>query len=120
MRAVARPTPDRRRGAAVGALPVLQLADAHDLRGDAARRAATPTTRCRSSATANVNCRILPGVSPASVKDKLVEVLADPKITVSFVDEAQPEPAVAAASRRHGRRRVAHQSRCSPASSSCR
>ena len=33
-------------------------------------------------ATANVNCRILPGVSPASVKDKLVELLADPKITV--------------------------------------
>ena len=41
-------------------------------------------------ATANVNCRILPGVSPASVKDKLVEVLADPKITVAFVDEAKP------------------------------
>ncbi len=41
-------------------------------------------------ATANVNCRILPGVSPASVKDKLVEVLADSKITVAFVDEARP------------------------------
>jgi acetylornithine deacetylase/succinyl-diaminopimelate desuccinylase-like protein len=41
-------------------------------------------------ATANVNCRILPGVSPASIKDKLVEVLADPKITVSFVGEATP------------------------------
>ena len=41
-------------------------------------------------ASANVNCRILPGVSPASVKDKLVEVLADPKIKVSFVDEANP------------------------------
>ena len=41
-------------------------------------------------ASANVNCRILPGVSPASVKDKLVEVLADPKIKVSFVGEATP------------------------------
>ena len=41
-------------------------------------------------ASANVNCRILPGVSPASVKAKLVEVLADPKITVAFVDEAHP------------------------------
>ena len=41
-------------------------------------------------ATANVNCRILPGVSPASVKDRLVEVLADPKINVSFVNEATP------------------------------
>jgi len=41
-------------------------------------------------AGANVNCRILPGVSPAAVKDKLVEVLADPKIKVSFVGEATP------------------------------
>jgi acetylornithine deacetylase/succinyl-diaminopimelate desuccinylase-like protein len=41
-------------------------------------------------AGANVNCRILPGVSPASVKDKLVEVLADPKISVSYVGEATP------------------------------
>jgi acetylornithine deacetylase/succinyl-diaminopimelate desuccinylase-like protein len=41
-------------------------------------------------AGANVNCRILPGVSPASVKDTLVAVLADPKITVAFVDEARP------------------------------
>jgi CubicO group peptidase (beta-lactamase class C family)/acetylornithine deacetylase/succinyl-diaminopimelate desuccinylase-like protein len=41
-------------------------------------------------ASANVNCRILPGVSPASVRDKLVELLADPAITVSFVGEANP------------------------------
>src|SRR5947208_16451670 len=41
-------------------------------------------------AGANVNCRILPGVSPASVKARLVEVLADPKITVTFVGDATP------------------------------
>jgi acetylornithine deacetylase/succinyl-diaminopimelate desuccinylase-like protein len=41
-------------------------------------------------ATANVNCRILPGVSPASVRDKLVEILADPQIKISFVGEATP------------------------------
>jgi acetylornithine deacetylase/succinyl-diaminopimelate desuccinylase-like protein len=41
-------------------------------------------------ATANVNCRILPGVSPASVKATLIEVLADPKITVTFVGDATP------------------------------
>jgi acetylornithine deacetylase/succinyl-diaminopimelate desuccinylase-like protein len=41
-------------------------------------------------ATANVNCRILPGVSPDSVKDQLVKIFADPKITVSFVNPAQP------------------------------
>jgi len=43
-------------------------------------------------ASANVNCRILPGMSPNSVKDKLVEVLADPKISVSFVGQANPSP----------------------------
>ena len=41
-------------------------------------------------ATANVNCRILPGVSPDSVKDTLVKVLADPKINVAFVGQANP------------------------------
>ena len=41
-------------------------------------------------ATANVNCRILPGVSPNSVRDQLVKILADPKVTVSFVAQAQP------------------------------
>ena len=41
-------------------------------------------------ARANVNCRILPGVSPASVKDTLVKVLADPQIAVSFVNAATP------------------------------
>jgi acetylornithine deacetylase/succinyl-diaminopimelate desuccinylase-like protein len=41
-------------------------------------------------ATANVNCRILPGVSPAAVKDTLVEVLADRQIKLSFVGEATP------------------------------
>ena len=41
-------------------------------------------------ASANVNCRILPGASPASVKATLTEILADPKISVAFVDEAHP------------------------------
>ena len=44
-------------------------------------------------ATANVNCRMLPGVSPESVKQTLVETLADPKITVTFVKEAHPSEA---------------------------
>jgi acetylornithine deacetylase/succinyl-diaminopimelate desuccinylase-like protein len=41
-------------------------------------------------ATANVNCRLLPGVPPATVKAKLIEVLGDPQIAVSFVAEATP------------------------------
>jgi acetylornithine deacetylase/succinyl-diaminopimelate desuccinylase-like protein len=43
-------------------------------------------------ASANVNCRILPGEAPGAVKQKLIDVLADPKITVAFVDEARPSP----------------------------
>ena len=41
-------------------------------------------------ARANVNCRILPGASPASVRDTLVQVLGDSQISVSTVDEARP------------------------------
>jgi len=46
-------------------------------------------------ATANVNCRILPGVPVAAVVTQLTQVLADPAIEVSLVDEATPSmPAV--------------------------
>ncbi len=41
-------------------------------------------------AGANVNCRILPGESPAAIKAKLEEVIGDPKVSVSFVGEATP------------------------------
>jgi acetylornithine deacetylase/succinyl-diaminopimelate desuccinylase-like protein len=43
-------------------------------------------------ATANVNCRVLPGVDPETVKARLIEALADPKITISFVKKATPSP----------------------------
>ena len=46
-------------------------------------------------ATANVNCRILPGVSVASVVAELTKVVADSGIQISLVDEATPsKPAV--------------------------
>jgi acetylornithine deacetylase/succinyl-diaminopimelate desuccinylase-like protein len=44
------------------------------------------------TATANVNCRILPGVDASSVKDTLVKVLDDPKIALTFVGAAKPSP----------------------------
>jgi acetylornithine deacetylase/succinyl-diaminopimelate desuccinylase-like protein len=44
-------------------------------------------------AAANVNCRILPGESPATIKTKLESVFADPKIAVTFVAEAKPSEA---------------------------
>src|SRR5204863_3659530 len=90
MRAVAKPTPDLAAAARLSAqLPywnammrttcvATMLAGGH------------ATNALPQLASANVNCRILPGVSPNSVKDKLVEVLADPTIKVSFVGDATP------------------------------
>jgi acetylornithine deacetylase/succinyl-diaminopimelate desuccinylase-like protein len=43
------------------------------------------------SATANVNCRILPGHSSEEIRQKLVEIVADPKVTVSYV---QPDGSI--------------------------
>ncbi|MGI4827865.1 MAG: M20/M25/M40 family metallo-hydrolase [Janthinobacterium lividum] len=40
------------------------------------------------SATANVNCRILPGHPPEEVRQHIISVLADPKLTVKYVDNA--------------------------------
>ena len=46
-------------------------------------------------AAANVNCRILPGVSPVEVLAMLKKIVDDPKIELSLVDEATPsKPAV--------------------------
>jgi acetylornithine deacetylase/succinyl-diaminopimelate desuccinylase-like protein len=39
-------------------------------------------------AQANVNCRILPGHSREEVRQVLIRLIADPKITVNYVDDA--------------------------------
>ena len=90
MRAVARATPDLAAAARLSAvLPywnsmMRTTCVATRLAGGHAQNALPQL------ATANVNCRILPGLSPESVKDTLVRVLADSKIAVSFVGQAQP------------------------------
>jgi len=90
MRAVAQPTPDRQ------AVRQLSVASSYY---NALMRTTCVATRLEGGhannalpqlAAANVNCRILPGESPASVKAKLEEAIADPKVTVAFVDEATP------------------------------
>jgi acetylornithine deacetylase/succinyl-diaminopimelate desuccinylase-like protein len=40
-------------------------------------------------AEANVNCRILPGHSAEEIRQKLIEVFADPTITVRYVDNSR-------------------------------
>src|SRR5437588_5555214 len=90
MRAVARPTPDPQ--------AVSRLADASPYYNALMRTTCVPTmlsgghapNALPQTATANVNCRILPGEPPAAIKETLTNVFADPKITVAFVDEAKP------------------------------
>jgi acetylornithine deacetylase/succinyl-diaminopimelate desuccinylase-like protein len=43
-------------------------------------------------ARANVNCRILPDESPASVKDALTRVIANPRVTITAEGEATNSP----------------------------
>jgi acetylornithine deacetylase/succinyl-diaminopimelate desuccinylase-like protein len=44
-------------------------------------------------ATANVNCRIFPGVEPESVRETLIEVIGNPAVTISFVDDVNASDA---------------------------
>ena len=90
MRAVARPTPDPH------AVTLLASSSAYY---NALMRTTCVATLLEGGhannalpqlAAANVNCRILPGEDPAAIKKRLEEVLADPKVTVSFVDQARP------------------------------
>jgi acetylornithine deacetylase/succinyl-diaminopimelate desuccinylase-like protein len=43
-------------------------------------------------ADATVNCRILPGVEPSSVRDALARAIADPAVTITSTYDAQPSP----------------------------
>ena len=47
-------------------------------------------TRCPQTATAVVNCRLLPVDKPEDVERTLKAVLADPKINVSIMTPAKP------------------------------
>ena len=95
MRAVAKPSPDLQAAARLSAkLPywnsmMRTTCVATRLSGGHANNALPQL------ATANVNCPILPGVSPDSVKQAIIDAVADPKIAVTFVGEAHPsEPAI--------------------------
>jgi acetylornithine deacetylase/succinyl-diaminopimelate desuccinylase-like protein len=44
-------------------------------------------------AAANVNCRIFPGVTPESVRDTLIEIIDNPAVKITFVDEVNSSDA---------------------------
>ena len=90
MRAVAKPSPPRQ--------AIVQLAS-HSAYYNALMRTTCVATMLNGGhatnalpqlAAANVNCRILPGESPAAIKAKLEEVFADPKVSVTMVGDAKP------------------------------
>ena len=101
MRAVAKPTPDLAAAARLSAsLPYY----------NAMMRTTCVATRLLGGhannalpqmASANVNCRILPGVSPASVKDEARRGARRPEDHGRVRRRGAPEQAVAAAPRRH-------------------
>lgn len=90
MRAVAKPAPDPQAAARLSAASpfynsVLRTTCVATMLSGGHAPNALPQT-----AGANVNCRILPGAAPESVRDTLVRVLDDPKIAVTFVGDAKP------------------------------
>ena len=95
MRAISRPTPDAAAAARLSArLPywnsMMRTTCVATRLGGGHANNALPQL-----ATANVNCRILPGVSAESVMQTISETLADPAISVSPVKKATPsQPAV--------------------------
>ena len=93
MRAVARPTPDAAAAARLSArLPywnsMMRTTCVATRLGGGHANNALPQL-----ATANINCRILPGVSVESVMKTIAETLADPAITISLVNKATPSQA---------------------------
>ena len=56
----------------------------------AARLAAEPSFNAnfRTTAQANVNCRIFPGHSPEEIRQQLIALFADPKLTVKYVSDS--------------------------------
>jgi len=90
MRAVARPSPDLAAAARLSAMLPYYNAQMRTTCVATQLFGGHATNALPQLATANVNCRILPGVPPESIRAKLIEVLADPALKVSFVDQARP------------------------------
>ena len=90
MRAVAAPTPSRQAVATLAHNSAYYNALMRTTCVATMLEGGHATNALPQLARANVNCRILPGEAPATIRKQLEEVIADPSISVSFVDEANP------------------------------
>ena len=90
MRAVAAPTPSRQAVATLAHNSAYYNALMRTTCVATMLEGGHATNALPQLARANVNCRILPGEAPATIRKQLEEVIADPSVSVSFVDEANP------------------------------
>jgi len=90
-KAVAQPTPDAAAMARLSAVPLYNAALRTTCVATMASAGHAPNA-LPQRATANVNCRILPGEDPAEVQRTLERVIADPRVTVKPVAAAKPSP----------------------------
>ena len=90
-KAVAQSTPDPAAIARLSAVPLYNAALRTTCVATMASAGHAPNA-LPQRATANVNCRILPGEDPAEVQRTLVRVIGDARISVTPVEPAKPSP----------------------------
>jgi acetylornithine deacetylase/succinyl-diaminopimelate desuccinylase-like protein len=90
-KAVAQPTPDPAAMARLSAIPLYNAALRTTCVATQASAGHAPNA-LPQRATANVNCRIMPGEDPAEVQRTLARVIADARVSVTPVAAAKPSP----------------------------
>jgi acetylornithine deacetylase/succinyl-diaminopimelate desuccinylase-like protein len=90
-KAVAQAQPDAAAMARLSAIPLYNAALRTTCVATMANAGHAPNA-LPQRATANVNCRIMPGEDPAEVQRTLVRVIGDPSVSVTPVKPAKPSP----------------------------
>jgi acetylornithine deacetylase/succinyl-diaminopimelate desuccinylase-like protein len=90
-KAVSQPTPDQAAMARLSAIPLYNAALRTTCVATQASAGHAPNA-LPQRATANVNCRIMPGEDPAEVQRTLARVIADSRVSVTPVAAARPSP----------------------------
>ena len=90
-KAVTQPTPDSAAISRLSAIPLYNASLRTTCVATMASAGHAPNA-LPQRATANVNCRILPGEDPAEVQRTLVSIIGDPKISVTPVKPPKPSP----------------------------